>query len=303
MHALPRVTWNFASCLASAGQQSLGAPRPARSVNPGPRNGPTLLGLQRFWQTCRAVAWRCLRFGRVAPVACLLSCLGAACGSDAPARRPAPERLPPASAAVPAPVPESAPVTIKGLTGTLNKDDVHQTMDAQQPAFDACIGASRRRLRWVSGSIRFVFKVGGEGQIEQVHPIESTIGHRELEACLSQAVAATVFPRPAGRATATFTWGMTVEPVPGRLPEPLDEKLLRQVLSKRRRDVVKNCKIRRRERFLVTAYIARNGRVLSAGAVPLPPKASEKLECVLEEIASWRMPKIERHSKVSFLLR
>ena len=48
---------------------------------------------------------------------------------------------------------------------------------------------------------------------------------------------------------------------------------------------------------------ARGGRVLSAGAVPMPPKASERLDCVLEAIAHWPMPKVDRQAKVSFLLR
>jgi hypothetical protein len=233
-----------------------------------------------------------------------------ACGSDAPARRPAPPRPKVIAAPIaqpapppPAPPPPRSTVSIRGLTGTLNKDDVHQTMEAQQPVFDTCIGESRRSVRWVSGSIRFAFKVDAEGKVAEVHPTESTIGHRALEQCLSDAVAATVFPKPAGRATATFDWGMTVEPVPGRPPDPLDEKILERVLKKQRREVRRTCEFRRRERFLVTAYIARTGRVLSAGAVAMPPKASEKLDCVLGEVANWRMPKTDHRSKTSFLLR
>ena len=109
------------------------------------------------------------------------ACVFAACGSDAPARRPdAAPAAPGRPWRSPRPSRRRRPptVAIKGLTGTLNQDDVHQTMDAQQPAFDACIGESRRSLRWVSGAIRFAFKVGAEGQVEDVHPIESTIGHR-----------------------------------------------------------------------------------------------------------------------------
>jgi hypothetical protein len=238
-----------------------------------------------------------------------------ACGSDALARRPAPPEIaaakiarPAPPAALPPPVqpeppPPSSRVSVKGLTGTLNEEDVHQTMEAQQPAFDTCIHESRRSVRWVSGAIRFAFKVDAEGKVAEVHPTESSLGHHDLEQCLIDAVAATVFPKPAGGASATFKWGMTVEPVPGRAPDPLDEKALDRVLRKHSRDVVRACEIRRRERFLVTAYIAQSGRVLSAGAVPMPPKASEKLECVLDEIASWRMPKVDYRSKTSFLLR
>jgi hypothetical protein len=227
-----------------------------------------------------------------------------ACGSGAPARRPTAPRIvaTPIAAAAPE-APPAAPVRVKGLTGTLNKDDVHQTMEAQQPAFDACIAESRRSVRWVSGAIRFAFKVDAEGKVADVHPIASSIGHHGLERCLIGVVTATVFPKPAGRATATFDWDLTVEPVPGRPPEPLDDKIVKRVLRKHKRELLRSCEVRRRERFFVTAYIAQSGRVLSAGAVPMPPRAGKKLDCVLEVIASWRMPKVASRSKTSFLLR
>src|SRR5262245_53469583 len=104
--------------------------------------------------------------------------LGASCARDEPRRRrPRMTRPRPTVVAAPKqPAPEPPParpsVTVKGLTGTLNKDDVHQTMDAKQPAFDACIGQSRRGLRWVSGAIRFAFRVDAEGQVQEVHAVE-----------------------------------------------------------------------------------------------------------------------------------
>jgi hypothetical protein len=192
---------------------------------------------------------------------------------------------------------------IKGITGSLNPDDVHQTMEARQPAFDACIDMSRRSLRWVSGSIRFAFRVGVEGKVEEVHTVESSIGHRTLEACLSSVMAQTEFPPPAGHAAAQFAWGMSVEPI-GQPPKPIEASLLKRVLQKRTREVFETCSVRRRrERFRITAYIAPGGRVVSAGAVPVPPRAEAKLDCVLEQVASWRMPKLDRSGKVSFDLR
>ena len=177
-------------------------------------------------------------------------------------------------------------------------------MDERQPAFDACIDMSRRSLRWVSGAIRFAFRVDADGAVEEVHTIESTIGHRTLEGCLSSAVAQTQFPKPAGRARAQFDWGMSVEPVGGKTPPSIEPERLRTLLQKHAHEVFKTCEVRRRrERFRITAYVARGGRVVSAGAVPIPPRAEAKVDCVLEQIASWHMPKSDRSSKVSFELR
>jgi hypothetical protein len=238
----------------------------------------------------------------------VVAALCAACGGSEPARRPPPQIRRAEQIAIPdaqfqQPPASAAHVKIKGITGSLNPDDVHQTMESRQSAFDSCIEMSRRSLRWVSGAIRFAFRVDAEGKVQEVHTIESTIGHRTLEACLSSVMAQTQFPKPAGHATAQFTWGMSVEPI-GAAPKPIEATLLKRVLQKKTREVFETCSVRRRrERFRVTAYIAPGGRVVSAGAVPVPPRAEDKLDCVLEQVASWHMPKLDHSGKVSFELR
>jgi hypothetical protein len=214
-----------------------------------------------------------------------------------------------ANAPVPPPPPSEAGrpksrVTIKGLTGTLNKDDVHQTMEARQEALDQCIAESRRRLRWVSGTIRFAFKVDAQGAVADVHPTESDIGHHALETCIRDVLAQTLFPKPAGEATATFDWGLSVEPANvRRVPEPMDPEAMYKVLQKHAREIREKCEVKRRERFTVTAYITRKGKLISAGAVPKPAQAVEKVQCLLDELASLRMPRLKREAKVTFELR
>ena len=236
-------------------------------------------------------------------IASLVFITAAGCGGSTVAvARPKP------TAPAPPPIAESEPdplpqVRVRGLTGTLNKDDVHQTMDARQEAFDQCIHEVRRRQAWVEGTIRFDFKVDGHGKVEAVSASSSTIGHRPLERCLTQVVSATEFPRPAGRATAQFSWDMHVEPA-YRPADPMDAGLLSRVLRKKARDVFRGCKVRRfRNRFQVTAYVGRRGRILAAGAIPNRPQPDEKVDCVIEEIRSWRLPKPKRLAKVSFRLR
>lgn len=239
---------------------------------------------------------------------------GAACASSRATRKPAEPKVDarviapadqPASAPEPAPPPSAVPaaVRIKGLTGTLNTDDVHQTMEARQPELDACILASRRRLRLVSGTIRFTFEVDAEGAVEDVHAIESTIGHFALESCILRVLSETVFPKPDGSASARFDWGLTVEPASARGPEVIGPEALDKVLGKHGAAVREGCETKRRERFRVTAYINRRGKVISAGAVAEPASAREKVECVLDGIKKLKMPKPKRDAKVAFLLK
>ena len=197
-----------------------------------------------------------------------------------------------------------ANIKVKGLTGTLNKGDVHQTMEGQQHLFDVCIRESRRSVRWVSGSIKYAFRVDGDGRITALRPVTSTIGHRALEQCLTAAVWSTQFPKPAGRAAAEFNWGMSVEPLTSRAYEDANPRVLKRIARKQARQLFGTCEIRRRRaRFRVTAYINTNGRVMSSGAVPLPATAEDKVDCVLEQVQKWHLPKLKRASKITFDLR
>jgi hypothetical protein len=196
-------------------------------------------------------------------------------------------------------------IKVHGLTGTLNKGDVHQTMESRQELFDACIQQSRRTVRWVSGAIKFGFRVDAEGRISELRPLSSTIGHRELELCLTGAVLQTQFPKPAGRATAEFNWGMSIDPITERFDEnKKNSKPFARLARKQARDLFGTCEIkRRRAKFRVTAYVAPGGRVLSAGAVPMPASADEKVDCVLEQFRTWHLPKVKRASKITFDVR
>lgn len=179
-------------------------------------------------------------------------------------------------------------------------------MDARAPELSACIERGRRSVRWVAGSIRFAFKVDAQGKPVDVRSVESNVGHRELEACLMAVLAQARFPKPAGRMlTRDFSWAMSVDPA-YREAEPLDPAALDKLLLKQSKEVYKTCEIkRRRNRYAITAYVGRRGRITSLGAVAIRgrERARDKLECVLDEVQRWRLPKVKRRSKVTFVLK
>jgi hypothetical protein len=75
-------------------------------------------------------------------------------------------------------------------------------------------------------------------------------------------------------------------------------------MRKQARELFQTCEIKRkRARFRITAYLAANGHVLSAGAVPVPASADDKVDCVLEQFEKWHIPKLKHASKISFELR
>jgi hypothetical protein len=229
-----------------------------------------------------------------------VGCGGATASSSVPRPRPA---TPPAALADEEtdPLPN---VKVKGLTGTLNKDDVHQTMDERKEAIDACIREVKRRHRWISGTIRFDFAVDAEGAVEEALVAQSDIGHRPLEQCLGRVMRETQFPYPAGRAQARFSYDMHVDGTLRRPATPLNPKIVKRLVRKKGRKVLRGCKVRRyKQRFDVTMYVGRRGKVLSASAVPKRPLEDDKLDCVVQAVGEWRLPKQKRLAKVTFPLR
>ena len=98
-------------------------------------------------------------------------------------------------------------------------------------------------------------------------------------------MAAAQFPEPAGRATATFNGGLSVDPVSVRAFESANAKPFTKLARKQARELFETCGIkRRRARFKLTVYVAAGGRVLSACAVPTPAHAEDKVDCVLEQL-------------------
>lgn len=195
---------------------------------------------------------------------------------------------------------------VRGLRGTLNRDDINQAMEARQGALAQCTMVAKRRLRYLDGEITIAFKVDAEGKPFDVRTAESSIGHQALQACLAEVLSQTAFPAPAGRtATRDFKWSMGLMP-PRRPMEPIDPEVMKPLVKDNARDAFKACEARRwKHRYRVTLYVARNGRVMSQGAVVTRggQGAQEHLVCLLDEVARWRLPRLKRRSKVSFELR
>jgi hypothetical protein len=196
-----------------------------------------------------------------------------------------------------------ARVAVSGIKGTLNRDDVHQTMGARQRALNGCIQQARRGAEYVSGALQFAFKVDGQGRVIQVRPLGSSIGHFALEQCITQVLTDTQFPAPSGRATAEFTWGMNVDGGRGSGLKQASNRGVAASVRKHRRAIFKQCEVPRRARYRVTAYVSSTGQVISAGAVTKPGPFEDAVPCLIEELSKLQLPKQKRLAKVQFDLR
>lgn len=238
------------------------------------------------------------------PVLALALLCGAGCGASAPAAR---TTLPRARRAAVAPPMRAEPRPVMqtfGLTGSLASDEVRHSLAGSENDFAGCFTRESARLPALGGRVTLSFHVAVDGRVARVHPVESTVGHRDVERCVTDVAQRIRFPRPHG-GEADFTWPLEMDPPLGvREPITWDPSRVRSLVRARGRDVLEACgSVEPRSTIQVTTYVSHSGRVLSSGASTTDPLLADTLDCVARAVRHWRMPHAgSRQAKVTFEL-
>jgi TonB family protein len=193
------------------------------------------------------------------------------------------------------------PMSVSGLGSSLGAADVRQVMDRRQSDLLACVATRNRRTPPLAGEVRFGFRVRADGRVREVRIERSTLGHRGVERCLSAVAMTTRFPPPQGGGETDLAWTMLVDDG-ARQPRVLDGARWRRVASRRGRLALRRCEVTRGESVQVTAHITPRGAVASVGGAATLG-ARYDLDCVLGQVARWRMPSPGTIAKVTFDLR
>jgi hypothetical protein len=195
-------------------------------------------------------------------------------------------------------------VAVRGIEGSMSSYDVRMTMEKRAVEFGACHEPRARRVPRLSGNIEFAIRVLADGNVSEVLVRNSDVGDRQLERCLVQVIQGTPFPRPNG-GDANVSWNMILAPGrPGKDPEQWEVDRIERVLAKNAPDLLEACEVPNRGSFLMTAYVNRRGKVITAGVSSRGDEAPELLDCLAQGLRSWRMPKARKTplAKVSFPL-
>jgi hypothetical protein len=182
---------------------------------------------------------------------------------------------------------DSMQVSGEGFMGTIPEHKINGTLEPKMSTFQRCFFEGAEVVAFIGGHIKLYFRVGLDGRVEWVHPRGSSIGHRGTEQCIVAAAKKTRFPKPRGGGPAEFVWGFDLEPN-GRPPVDWDESRVRSRVDAQAASLA-GCGIDD-FRYIVTAYVAVGGHVLSAGAAADSQEAADKIDCVLEAVQAWEFP-------------
>jgi hypothetical protein len=178
--------------------------------------------------------------------------------------------------------------------GALSEAEAQRSFEAALGPLQACIEAGAERVPVLGGSIELAVKIDTTGTARRVWAPSSTLGDRQTEKCMFDAVRQVRWPAPLGGAFGiarnSFEFRRSK-----RVGEPgvWDSERVIPVLEAIQ-EALEECRSGSAGEILVTLYIGTGGRALAGGAASEESVADEALDCVVETLLAADYPPPEQ---------
>ncbi len=181
-------------------------------------------------------------------------------------------------------------LSVQQELGSIDPADVQKTWNRLQGDFSTCRKRGAERIEYLHGDAKFFVRVGPDGTAKWSYLEDSNIGDHETEKCLLDAIAQAKWPKPyGGDAEVRNSIGFDPD---GRAPASWPTDKIASVLGKNDKDLQK-CKAGAKGTVHVTLYVQPNhkeGKVAAVGAATPSKDGSTSIECIVNEVKSWKMP-------------
>jgi hypothetical protein len=187
--------------------------------------------------------------------------------------------------------------------GGLDERAAEQSFRDSLQGLEACIQDGVQRLEFIGGSIEFAVKVDAASQAADVWAADSTLGERETEKCMFNALRSVSWPAPQGGPYGIARNSFEFSPRRGvKVPAIWDAGKVSRVLA-RLDGRISECRGQRSERLLITLYIGEGGKALGGGAASEGPIDEQAVDCVVNTLLAADYPAPEQSpTKVRFQL-
>lgn len=169
--------------------------------------------------------------------------------------------------------------------GGMNQEKVDKTFRQIAPDLSACLTETGKGQDYLFGDVAFLFKVNRSGVAEVAQVKSSNLGSFRAERCMLGVIKKTTWPKPVGGHIGLVNYGPMGYDAPEDVRPPVSwqasdvEKTLNDAKNA---EVLYACG--RGGPFEVTAYIAANGKVLSAGVAHTDDNGEETAACLVGAI-------------------
>jgi hypothetical protein len=189
--------------------------------------------------------------------------------------------------------------------GQIDEAATTHTFDRAKTGLMACYTSGLSRVEYLSGDLKFYFRVKPDGHLRWAVVEQSSLGDRDTETCMLGVLSGTTWPLPEG-GEAEVHQGIGFD-APSNVRPPTDWNADRVALALGKKATnVSACKQHGAGTFQVTAYVGPEkgaGHVLAAGASAPNAKAAEDVDCLLGVVQGLKLPSPGSYAaKVSFSL-
>jgi hypothetical protein len=182
----------------------------------------------------------------------------------------------------------SSGVGMMAEIGGLNEEKVSKTFKRLQPGFTGCLMAGLKRVEFLAGEVQFLVHVDLEGQVAESFIEHSSLGDVETEMCMLDCIKATKWPKPVGGRIGLARSGLAFETPPDARPPVLWTSDDVASTLRKNEPTLKSCG--GSGPFEITAYVAKDGRVMSAGIAHATTADDRAATCYLEQIKELKFP-------------
>lgn len=212
-----------------------------------------------------------------------------ACSGPKPPEAPKPD-VPPTDQAKGPARKKSGPL-VASEVGALDKDATVRAFGSLLPRVEKCQDERRakdERLDFLAGDIKLKVRIKADGTVRYAYLAHSTLGDAAVESCIVEAAKRVSWPKPEG--------GEGIAENELSLPMKGDrdavawapEKVVKEVSSVKAQ--LASCRAGKSGAFAITAYVDKDGQVISAGASAPVEDADAVVDCLLKTIKSVKMP-------------
>ena len=188
--------------------------------------------------------------------------------------------------------PKEAPtnLVIEGDLGTIDEALVQRKFNESREQVNACIHHGIENSDYVGGTLYFTFRIAMDGTVKNLD-MKSTVGHREIEACMYAFAKQLQFPKPeGGEAQVNFTWSFDPATDVGHV---WDASKLGSAYTKMRSKLIR-CSDGSQEapsEFQVIFYVLPDAELGPVGVSSGKSLVSDKFyKCVTAAIKSAKLP-------------
>jgi len=184
---------------------------------------------------------------------------------------------------------ERSRANVSGEIGALDEARADQVFASAVGALERCLHAGAARVEFLGGQVKFFVKVDSSGSVA-TYAEESTIGDRQTEKCMLDALRKKDWPKPVGGEVGYARKGFDFDP-PNDVRPPTDwpseraSDALHSLESK-----ISECKAGAGGSFSATMYVDTDGKVLSVGVAPPDEQGEAAVDCLVDVLKQSKLP-------------